>query len=294
MATYTNDVAALTPQNWADMMQENLYNSLVAMKVADLKLKSKLSSGSKVHFPMFGSLSVYAYVKGADVTVQALDSTDEYLDVDQQYESSFYLDTVDKTQNLYSAMEAGVREASYAIKNQIDNDFFDEVLNASDTLDAGDLSSSNTGAGTGIALTTTNVIQVFSTATRKLADLNVSNEGDFVAVVTPRVASIIEQKATAVGFNLAEASFKNGYAGDFMGYKVYVSNNLDETTNSSDNCYIGKAKQISLALQIAPTVQIDNDPVKFGKIVKYLAVWGCKTFTKNSYRFLNMQIVSAV
>jgi len=294
MATYTNDVAALTPQNWADMMQENLYNSLVAMKVADLKLKSKLSSGSRVHFPMFGSLSVKAYVKGTDVTVQALDSTDEYLDVDQQYESSFYLDTVDKTQNLYSAMEAGVREASYAIKNQIDNDFFDEVLNASDTLDAGDLSSSNTGAGTGIALTTTNVIQVFSTATRKLADLNVSNEGDFVAVVTPRVASIIEQKATAVGFNLAEASFKNGYAGDFMGYKIYVSNNLDETTNSSDNCYIGKAKQISLALQIAPTVQIDNDPVKFGKIVKYLAVWGVKVFTKNSYRYLNMQIASAV
>ncbi len=294
MATYTNDVAALTPQNWADAMQENLYKTLVAMKVADLKLKSKLSSGSRVHFPMFGALSVTAYVKGTDVTVQALDSTDEYLDVDQQYESSFYLDTVDKVQNLYSAMEAGVREASYAVKNQIDNDFFDEVLNASDTLDAGDLTSDDTGAGTGIALTTTNVIQVFSTATKKLADLNVSNEGDFVAVVTPRVASIIEQKATAVGFNLAESSFKNGYAGDFMGYKIYVSNNLDTTTNSSDNCYIGKAKQISLALQIAPTVQIDNDPVKFGKIVKYLAVWGTKTFTKNSYRFLNMQIASAV
>jgi hypothetical protein len=290
MADYTNDVAALNPQNWADMMQENLYNELVAMKVADLKFKKKLSSGTRVHFPMFGALSTTAYVKGSDVTVQDLDSTDEYLDVDQQYESSFYLDTIDKKQNLYSAMEAGVREATYAIKNQIDGDFFDEVLNASDTLDTGDLASDDTGAGTGITLTTTNVIQVFSTATRKLADLNVMNNGNFVAVVTPRVASIIEQKATGVGFNLAEAAFKNGYAGDFMGYKIYVSNNLDETTNSSDNCYIGEAKAISLALQIAPTVQIDNDPLKFGKIVKYLSVWGCKTFTKRSYRFLNLQI----
>jgi hypothetical protein len=294
MAAYSNDVAALNPQNWADAMQENLYKELVAMKIADLKFKSKLSSGSRVHFPMFGSLSVTSYTKGTDVTVQALDSTDEYLDVDQQYESSFYLDTIDKKQNLYSAMEAGVKEATYAIKNQIDNDFFDEVLNASDTVDTGDLSASDTGAGTGIALTTTNVIQAFSVATKKLADLNVFNEGDFVAVVTPRVASVIEQKATGVGFNLAEAAFKNGYAGDFMGYKIYVSNNLDTTTNSSDNCYIGKAKQISLALQIAPTVQIDNDPLKFGSIVKYLAVWGTKTFTKNAKRFLNLQIASAV
>lgn len=294
MAVYTNDVAALNPQNWADAMQDNLYKVLVAMKVADLKFKKKLAHGSRVHFPMFGSLSVTAYVEGTDVTVQALDSTDEYLDVDQRYESSFFLGTVDKKQNIYSAMEAGVREATYAIKNQIDGDFFDEVLNASDTVDTGDLAADDTGAGTGIALTTSNVIQTFSVARQKLATLNVSDDGDFVAVVTPRVASIIEQKATGVGLNLAEAVFKNGYAGDFMGFKIYVSNNLDTTTNSSDNCYIGKSKQISLALQIAPTVQIDNDPLKFGKIVKYLAVWGTKTFTQNSYRFLNLQIASAV
>lgn len=291
---YTNDVAALVPQNWADMIQENLYKELVAMKVADVKLKSKLTSGTRVHFPMFGALSTTAYVKGTDVTVQALDSTDEYLDVDQQWESSFYLDTVDQKQNLYSAMEAGVREATDAIKQKVETVFFAQVANAADTVDTGDISAADAGAGTGIALTTTNVIQTFSVARRKLAEDNVSDNGDFVAVVSPAIASIIEQKATAVGFNLAEASFKNGYAGDFVGFKIYVSNNLDTTTNSSTNCYIGKNKQISLAMQIAPTSQIDNDPLKFGKIVKILEVFGVKTFTKNSLRFMNLQIASAV
>lgn len=288
MATYTNDVAALNPQNWSDMMQENLYKELVAMKVADLKLRSKLNSGSRVHFPMFGSLSATAYVKGTDVTVQALDSTDEYLDVDQQYESSFYLDTVDKRQNLYSAMEAGVREATDSIRQQIEGDFFDEVLNAADTVDAGDMATGSSGSA--IALTTTNVIEAFSVARTKLYDNNVKDSGDFVAVVTPAVASVIEQKATGVGFNLAESTFKNGYAGDFMGFKIYVSNNLDTTTDTRTHCYIGKAKQISLALQIAPTTQIDNDPVKFGKIVKILAVWGTKTFTQNAKRFMDLQV----
>jgi len=288
---YTNDVAALNPQNWSDMMQENLYKELVALKVADVKLKSKLTHGSRVHFPMFGSLSATAYVKGTDVTVQALDSTDEYLDVDQQWESSFYLDTIDKRQNLYSAMDAGVREATDSIRQQIEGDFFDEVLNANDTVDAGDMSTGSDGDA--IALTTANVIEAFSVSRKKLLDNNVKDNGDFIAVVTPAVASVIEQKAVASGFNVADSAFKNGYAGDFMGFKIYISNNLDTTTSSRTHCYIGKAKQISLALQIAPTTQIDNDPVKFGKIVKILAVWGTKTFTQNSKRFFDLQVTVA-
>jgi hypothetical protein len=124
-------------------------------------------------------------------------------------------------------------------------------------------------------------------------DNNVKDNGDFVAVVTPAVASVIEQKAVASGFNVADSAFKNGYAGDFMGFKIYISNNLDTTTSSRTHCYIGKAKQISLALQIAPTTQIDNDPVKFGKIVKILAVWGTKTFTQNSKRFFDLQVTVA-
>lgn len=281
---YTNDVAALNPQNWMDMIQENLYKELVAMKVADVKVKNKLSSGSRVHFPLFGSLSTTAYVKGTDVTVQALDSTDEYLDVDQQWESSFYLDTVDNRQNLYSAMEAGVREATDAIKQKIETVFFAEVLNASDTLDDGDIGGTG---GNAITLSTSNVINTFSTGRAKLGKALKGKEA--VAVVTYEVASIIEQKMASAGFNIQDAALKNGYAGDFMGWKIYVSENLD-TTDTRNHCYLGSSKAISLALQIAPTTQIDNDPVKFGKVVKVLSVFGTKLFTRGSERILDMQI----
>lgn len=286
---YTNDVAALNPQNWSDMIQENLHKELVAMKVADVKLKSKLSSGKQVHFPMFGGLSATAYVKGTDVNVQALDSTDEYLTVDQQWESSFYLDTVDQRQNLYSAMEAGVREATDAIKQKIESVFFAQVLNAHDTLDAGDMSTGNDGDA--VALTTTNVIEFFSKGRMKLGKALKGKEA--VAVVPYSVASIIEQKMASAGFNVQDAALKNGYAGDFLGWKIYVSENLDETTDSRSHCYLGASKQISLAMQIEPTVQIDNDPLKFGRVVKVLSVFGVKCFTKNSQRFLDGQVTCA-
>ena len=129
MASYTgNDVAALVPVNWADAIQENLYKELVCMKVADIKLQRFLASGRVVHFPMFGALDTTAYVKGVDVTVQSLDTTDEYLTIDQQWEASFYLDLIDQKQNLYSAMENGVRECTDAIKQKVETVFFAEVL----------------------------------------------------------------------------------------------------------------------------------------------------------------------
>ena len=281
---YVNNVAALNPQNWSDMIQENLHKELVAMKIADVKLKSNISNGTVVHFPYFGSLSTTAYVKGTDVTVQALASTDEYLTIDQQWESSFYLDTVDKKQNLYSAMEAGVREASDAIKQKIETVFFAEVTNAAADLTNADLAAGGTGK---ITLTTNNVIEVFSVARAKLGKALKGKRA--VAVVSYAVASVIEQKAASAGFNIQDAALKNGYAGDFLGFQIYVSENLD-TTGTQTHCYIGAAESISLAMQIAPTTKIDSDPLKFGDVVKLLSVFGVKTFTRGADRFLDMLI----
>jgi len=289
MATYTNALSNFTPELWADYIQENLYKTLVGMQVADLKLKKYLNYGDTVHVPILGQLTVNAYTKGTDVTVQALATTDEFLVVDKQYESSFYLDKIDKKQNKYSTQMDAMKEQMYAIKNQIDGDILAQTILAYDTIDAGDISGGGSG-GAAITLTTSNVIEVFSSARAKLATNNVEDNGDFIAVVTPEVASVIEQKATSVGFNLAEAAFKNGYAGDFMGFKIYVSNNLDKTTNSRKHIYIGKSKMISCAMQISPTVKIDSDQNKFGDIVKVLAVYGIKTFYMNRQRFLDLHI----
>jgi len=283
---YTNNVAALNPQNWADMIQENLTKELVAMKIADVKLKNKASNGTQVHFPYFGTLSTTAYVKGTDVTVQALGSTDEYLTIDQQWESSFFLDTVDAKQNLYSAMEAGVREATDAIKQKIDTLFLAQVANAAGTLTKADLAAGGTGD---IVVTTTNVIEVFSKGRAKLGKFLKGKTA--VAVVTYNVASVIEQKMASAGFNVQDAALKGGYAGDFMGWMIYVSENLS-TATSGFHAYLGASESISLALQIAPTTQIDKDPLKFGSVVKMLTVFGTKVFTRNASRFLDMKVTA--
>jgi hypothetical protein len=236
-----------------------------------------------------GQLTTTAYVLGTDVTVQALATTDEYLTVDFQFESSVYIDDISVKQSKYGVQMEAMKEMMYAIKNKIDSSIFERVILAADTLDAGDISGGGAN-GAAITLTTTNIIEAFSTARAKLATAKVEDNGDFCAVVTPTVASLIEQKATSVGFNLAESAYKNGYAGSFMGFEIYVSNNLDVTTSSRKHLYIGKKGAIDVAMQINPTVKSDRDPLKFGEIVKVLATWGVKVFYRNRSRFLDFHI----
>lgn len=289
MATYSNTLTNFNPELWADFIQENLYNQLVGLEVADVTLKKYLNVGDTVHVPLLGQLSTTAYTLGTDVTVQALATTDEYLTVDFQFESSVYIDDISIKQSKYAVQQEAMKEQMYAIRNKIDSSIFERVILAADTLDAGDISGGGAN-GAAITLSTSNIIEAFSTARAKLVAAKVEDNGDFVAVVNPATASLIEQKATSVGFNLAEAAFKNGYAGNFMGFKIYVSNNLDVTTSSRKHLYIGKRGGISCAIQIAPTVQSDRDPLKFGTIVKVLSTWGVKVFYRNRSIFLDFHI----
>jgi hypothetical protein len=289
MATYNNTETNFNPALWADFIQENLYNQSVGMKIANVKLKKYLDSGTVVHVPILGQLTMTAYVKGTDVTVQTITTTDEYLMVDTQYESSVYLDDISIKQSKYALQEEVMKEQMYAIKNKLDSHILSQTILAADTLDDGDMTGGGAN-GVAITLTTSNVIEAFETARAKLRAANVEENGDFVAVVTPAVASIISQKAVGVGFNLAESAFKNGYAGDFCGFKIYISNNLDVTTGTRKHLYIGKTGMISAAIQIAPTIRADRDPLKFGTIVKVLSIWGVKTFYKSRLQFLDFQI----
>jgi len=81
--------------------------------------------------------------------------------------------------------------------------------------------------GHAISATTANIISIFSLARSK------------IAIVSPQFAQLIESKATSVGYNVADATLRNGYAGDFMGFHIYVSNNVPTGTSPSGDFLSG-------------------------------------------------------
>lgn len=301
--TVSNDVSAITPEIWSETIQIPLYKTLVAMDVANLRLTDSVKYGDTVHVQYFDALSAQTYVPGTAFTAQAQDWHTDSLIVSAYKTVAVYVDDVEEIQANVSSRTSLQTEIAYQLRDAIDTHVLTRTKDGTDC-EADDLVPGGVD-GHAISATTANIISIFSKARQKLRTANVTEAGDWIAILSPAQAQLIESKATSVGYNVADATLRNGYAGDFMGFKIYVSNNVPTGTSPSGDfsilsaqidasyecAYIGKSKCIDVVLQKAPTIQITKVPDMHGWYVSAYTVYGDKVFTKNSSRFLGVPTV---
>ena len=212
---------AFIPELWSRRIQYLTRNALVATQICSFEEQPDLKYGDRIHRPYPNDLVVNDYVKYTDTTQQELIGTDEYLDINQSKEISFAIDEVDWIQMKYDLENSYVERAAYRLANDIDGNVLAEVSNANVTCDASDLGSSGD-----IALTTSNCLNAIMTAGAKLTANGCEMDKTWALVVSPKTASVIAQTVAQDWFSLADLALKNGYAGNFAGYKVYSSNNV--------------------------------------------------------------------
>jgi hypothetical protein len=303
----TNDVSAIQPELWSTMVQVPLYKSLVALEVANMRLSDTLKYADTIHVPKFGDLSVATYTPGTTISAVAQDWSFDTLVVSSYKVCTFYVDDARKlTVNVDQARELAT-EAAYQLKNQIDTDVFANITGA-DGFYAADAQDVLGGTNAyPVSAGTANIIQIFAGARKILRTRNVEENGDWCAVITPKIAADIEIKAANVGFNVADATLKNGYAGDFMGFQVYVSNNLPTgkmtaiapltgvtaaalSATTGLSVYFGKKGTIDVAMLRAPALEIRKKDDMIGSNFITWTVYGSSVFTKNRARGINMPI----
>jgi len=212
---------AFIPELWSRRIQYLTRNALVATQICSFEEQPDLKYGDRIHRPYPNDLVVNDYVKYTDTVQQDLVGTDEYLDIDQSKEISFAIDEVDWIQMKYDLENSYVERAAYRLANDIDGNVLAEVANANVTCDASDLWSSGD-----IALSTSNCLNAIMTAGAKLTANGCEMDKTWALVVSPKSASVIAQTVAQDWFSLADLALKNGYAGNFAGYKVYSSNNV--------------------------------------------------------------------
>jgi len=284
----SNNLTATNPELWSALLQVPLRKSLVAAETCDTTFEADLTYGDTIHYPYHSDLSTGNYSPGTDVSITDVTATDESLTVDQKKYTAFYLDRIEEIQTRYDLIAAFADEAAYRLKDTIDTAIFAQVTAAASALDDGDIGGTS---GSGISATTANIISVFTAARKKLRTMNVEEAADWIAIVHPTIAAIIEELATGKGFQVADATLRNGYAGDFIGFRVYTSNNLASASYGGATCkvaYFGKAKSIHLVMQAAPKMEIKEEPKKLGRNFIAWCLYGYKVFTKNSNRFLKV------
>lgn len=305
----SNDVSAIQPELWSAMVQVPLYKSLVALEVANLQFSDTLKYADTLHIPRFGDLSAKTYTPGTTISATNQDWAYDTLVVSTYKYAAFYVDNPRAlTINVDQASKLAT-EAAYQLKNAIDTHVFANITGADGFTTYG-VDAAGLQGGTAhrpVSAGSATIINVFANARKILRENNVEEMGDWCAVVTPKVASYIETKAATVGYNVADATLRNGYAGDFMGFQVYISNNLPSgkcsaiaptisggavSATTCKSVYFGRKGMIDVALLKSPALEIRQKDDMIGSNFITWTVYGSTVTTKNRSRGLNVPLQS--
>ena len=307
-----NDVSAITPELWSSMVQVPLYKSLVALEVATTRLESELSHGDTIHVQRFGDLSAQTYTPGTTITASAQDWATDTLVVSTYKHVTFYVDNVEKLQANIDVARELATEAAFRLRDAIDQHVFANLTGTTGFMPADDADILGGSNGAPVSAGSANIINVFAGCRKLLREHNVEENGDWAAVLSPKIVQAIEVKAANVGFNVADATLRNGYAGDWMGFQIFISNNLPSGNLSAiapaagngiigglsganasgttvvRSMYFGRKGTIDVVLQRAPAMEIRLKDDMLGANFITWTVYGSQLFTKNSERGINL------
>lgn len=308
--TVANDMSGVTPIIWSDMVQQPLYKRLVALEVCNTQLKDKLTMGKAIYIPRFDDLSAQVYTPGTDLSATNQEWDTDTINVSTMKHCSIYVDDAEQLRADVSVAVELAGQQAYQLSNAIDTFAFNKITGAVNVgLSCVDRKKVFGTTSTGvITAASTNIIDIFAGMRKVLRQNNVEENGDWCAVISPTIASLIDIKGTSVGFNSADATLKNGYAGSFMGFQVYISNNLptgecstlsistlggptaagSATTGTAH--YFGKKGAIDLILQKAPAMEIRKPSNKIGYNYICWTIYGAGISLKNRGRARNVTI----
>lgn len=298
-------VSAVSPTVYSSMVQIPLYKRLVAMDVANVR---RNVAGNAIKIPRYSDLSAQTYTPGTPLSATNVTWAFDTLNLSTYKHVTFYVDEPRATTVTVEQASALAPNQAYTMAEKIDKFVLGKIKGSGGfTYVSQDASTYNGGtAHREISATTANIINIFAIAREELRKLNVEEDGSWCAIVTPKIARYIDIKATSVGYNVADATLRNGYAGDFEGFQIYISNNLPSGVVSTLNpslsvaatsattgrsLYFGKKGTIDVAIN-GPSTIVRQCEDKIGSNFITWAVYGATVVNKNTSRGLN--VVGAV
>lgn len=214
-----------------DNTYEEVFNKvLVAKSIANMRYEPMLTfGGSVVRFTYDTSaVRVRTVSRGSASTIDTITDSTETLTINTEKEAVFFISDgeVKQTGPLNPGEVIG-GQIAVKVATDLDSRVLAEVLNAYQTFDDGDLTTS-ASTGTGITLSSTTVPQMVTRMPAKLKNVN-QVLTNMAFVIDPYMAADLEQYLLGKQFDIVNSIWKNGYSGAISMAEVYVSNNLTYT-----------------------------------------------------------------
>jgi hypothetical protein len=290
-----NSLSVLNAEKWfKNRIGRTQRKTLVARDIANTRFRME-NGFDTINLPYTTPLTSNAYVKGVDVTIQDIAPTNEQLVIATAREASFYVDEIDGIQNIVDIAAEKADEAAYVLNKDIDTAVFGEYANVASghVVDAGDVGGTATNPIDLVTATANanqeNMLKLFAALKRRMRIDDVPMMGDTFIVVDAVGAELLELMFVNKGFNVADSTLKNGYAGSVLGVDVYVSNNL--TTAAGVTHYLGGRKgAIDLVVQREPSLKVTQPEKKIGKNYITWTLYGKKTFYEGGRELYDIRV----
>lgn len=205
-------------------MGRKLFKSTVYRSIASFREEATLTDGQIVDRPYRSDISVETITRGTALNQQDLTTTSDTLTVNKYVGALFNVDKIDKAQNKWDAAKVFAEDAAKKLAQAIDADVLAEVRNTTHTVDYNDIDSNQT-AGVPIPVTAQNVYKLFTIAGRKLDKNNVDAVNRF-AVISAEVRQALVEFVGGKESNLGDKTSEYGSVGKYMGFDLYMSNNI--------------------------------------------------------------------
>lgn len=241
-AYVTNDFSWVVKQHYQDAVEDKLELTLTAMDFAEMV---DIPNGVTKNIPRIKMRSTGNYTKYTDQTITPADTASEQITINTTPMVTFALDPLDEEDNYINVKPELVEDAAYKIKERLDWDFFNQVLNAKWKYDSNGFGR-NTWTLTPIALVTgasQNYSSTFANAKAGLVSTWV-NASKLMLWVDPFVPAGLMTVGMEVNGNVASESYTRGFKWDFGGMKTYevstltATTTLDLATNPTANDFI--------------------------------------------------------
>lgn len=270
------------PTIWSETLLKSLDKEYVAVMNCNRSFEGEIrNAGDTVLINDVGAISVFDYTKDTDMNApEALgEGRQVSLVIDSAKAFCFQIDDVDRVQTRPDRMQAAMHEAACALADEADKYVYKLYSDAS---------ADNIIEKTGVVAD--DIVDILIEARQKLMQNNVNSNTPVVLEVSPAVAALVLKAKILHSTDNGEA-LTNGYLGSFVGFDIYVSNNIVQESNGVWHCMARTKRSIAFAEQLK-SVEAFRPEKRFADAVKGLYLFGGAVVYPDELVVLNLSVAS--
>lgn len=266
-------VTNFIPTIWSARLLAHLDKKHVYAALVNRDYEGEIKNyGDTVKINQIGDITVKDYEKGKDIAdPEDLNGDQTILTIDQAKYFNFAIDDVDKAQVNPKLMDAAMQRAAYKM-NDVTDLFLSNIMYL-----AAQNNGTNLGSDTSVVIPTKNdAYDYLVDLSTDLTEKDVPTEGRWVVIPAWYHGLLLkDNRFVGNGTDYNKALIEGGEVGVAAGFKVWLSNNVPNTSGSQYKIIAGTNAGASYAEQILETKAYSPEK-RFADAVKGLHVYGGK------------------